>query len=196
MEYKAERFRVGTLPFSPTTAEKLASLKAKLSDAKAELAKLGEWTPMKQHDLNEGIRECSLSYRDETHLVRSHLELGDSEAKYLDYDSERAKLATYDFNKAKLILGNNFDGRRGRRGRTQALLEHKELQTRRIPNLEKEIARIENEAKRFDAYPKFLNAQAKEGWLLLSVVRVGDTTRDLANDLLLTFQRPTNQGDS
>tara|TARA_B100000482_G_C12597729_1_gene293966 strand:- start:729 stop:1286 length:558 start_codon:yes stop_codon:yes gene_type:complete len=185
MEYKAEHFRVGRCYSQP---KKLESLKAKLCDPKAELAKLGEWTPMKQHDLNEGFRKCKLDYGDETHLVRSHLKLGDSEAKYLDWDDD----------KVKLINNNNFDlnGTPAQRSRTKALLEHKELQTRRIPNLEKEIARIEDEAKRFDAYPKFLNEQAKEGWLLLSVVRVGDTRHDLANDLLLTFQRPTNQGDS
>lgn len=183
MEYKAEHFLVGRCH---NQLKKLESLKAKLCDSKAELAKLGEWTPVKQQDLNEGIR--LLSYSDETHLVRSHLELGDSEAKYLDFNPD----------KVKLIHGVGFDlnGTPAQRSRTTALLEHKELQTRRIPNLEERIARIENEAKRFDAYPKFLNEQAKEGWLLLSVVRVGDTTTDLSNDLLLTFQRPTNQGDS
>lgn len=181
MEYKAEHFRVGRCYSQP---KRLESLKAKLSGAKAELAKLGEWTTMKQQDLNRGLDDLSDSSRlDATRLVRSHLELWDLERRYLDNDHHKAMLIQDDYLASR--------GPPARRSRTKALLEHKELQTRRIPNLENEIARIEGDAKRFDAYPKFLNEQAKAGWLLFSVVGLGGS-----NDLLLTFQRPTNQGDS
>ena len=189
MEYKAEYFGVG---ICYNQQKKLESWKAKLSDAKAELAKLGEWMPQKQQDLNANL--CEIDTRspypfDDGMLVRSHLKLSDTEKRYLDYESDKARLIIDTDNNSTLY------GSFPLRTRTKALLEHKELQTRMIPSLERGIADIEDHAKRFDAYPKFLNEQAKEGWLLFSVVRLGNATA-IANDLLLTFQRPTNQGDS
>ena len=136
MEYKAEYFGVG---ICYNQQKKLESWKAKLSDAKAELAKLGEWTPQKQQDLNANL--CEIDTRspypfDDGMLVRSHLKLSDTEKRYLDDDSD----------KAKLIVGNNSTlyGSFAVRTRFKALLEHKELQTRRIPALERGIADIED----------------------------------------------------